>query len=148
MEARTELHQDVAGQCHASQLAVPGVSRRSDCAVLGVDARRGCGGVQVAAGQASYFVRAARAGSAAHRAVQTLDDPAPQMVEQLSDILQFFRALSPDPEQVVEVPKILPEDVSVRIVVREPQLVEQLVEVPTLVSPSLPVSTSSCSPCS
>ena len=26
----------------------------------------------------------------------TLDDLAPQMVEQLPDILQFFRALSPD----------------------------------------------------
>ena len=45
----------------------------------------------------------------------------------------------PDPEQVIEVPKILPEDVSVRTVVREPQLAEQLVEVPTLVSLSLPV---------
>ena len=42
----------------------------------------------------------------------TLDDPAPQMVEQLPDVLRFFRALSPDPEQVVKVPKILPEDVS------------------------------------
>ena len=34
-------------------------------------------------------------------------------------------------------PKILPEDVSMRTVVREPQLVEQVVEVPTLVSPFL-----------
>ena len=42
----------------------------------------------------------------------TLDDTALPMVEQLPDILQFFRALSPDPEQVIEVPKILPEDVS------------------------------------
>ena len=51
--------------------------------------------------------------------VPFLDDPAPQMVEQLPDILQFFRALSPDPEQVIEVPKILPEDVSMRTAVRD-----------------------------
>ena len=66
-----------------------------------------------------------------------LDDPAPHMVAQLPDVLRFFRALSPDPEQVVEVPAILPEDVSLRTAVREPQLVEQLVEVPTIVSWSL-----------
>ena len=42
----------------------------------------------------------------------TVGDPAPQMVEQLPDVLRVFRALSPDPEQVIEVPKILPEDVS------------------------------------
>ena len=64
----------------------------------------------------------------------TLDDPAPQMVEQLPDVLRFFRALSPDPEQVIEVPKILPEDVSLRTAVREPQLAEQLVGVPSMVS--------------
>ena len=63
-----------------------------------------------------------------------LDDPAPQMVEQFWDILLFFRALSPDPEQVIEVPKILPVDVPMRPSVREPQLAEQLVEVPTIVS--------------
>ena len=64
----------------------------------------------------------------------TLDDPAPQMVEQLPGILHFLRALSPDPEQAIEVPKILPVDVPLRTSVREPQLVEQLVEVPTIVS--------------
>ena len=53
-----------------------------------------------------------------------LDDPAPHMVEQLPDVLRFFRALSP-------------EDVSLRTAVREPQLVEQLVEVPTIVSWSM-----------
>ena len=53
----------------------------------------------------------------------TLDDPAPQMAEQLPDILQFLRALSPDPEQAIEVPKILPVDVPLRTSVREPQLV-------------------------
>ena len=64
----------------------------------------------------------------------TLDDPAPQMVKQLPDILHFLRAFSPDPEQAIEVPKILPVDVPLQTSVREPQLVEQLVEVPTIVS--------------
>ena len=71
--------------------------------------------------------------------VQILDAPVPQTVEQLPDILRFFDTLMPDPEQVVGVPKILPVDVPVRTAVREPQMAEQLVEVPTLVSPSLPV---------
>ena len=44
----------------------------------------------------------------------------------------FFRALSPDPEQVIAVPKILPHDVPTRRFCREPQLVEQLAEVPTV----------------
>ena len=61
----------------------------------------------------------------------------PHIVEQLPDILRFFRAFSPDPEQVIEVPKILPEDVSLRTVVRDTHLAEQLVEVPTVVSWSL-----------
>ena len=38
----------------------------------------------------------------------TLDDPAPQMVEQLPDILLFFDALSPVPEQAIEVPRYCP----------------------------------------
>ena len=66
--------------------------------------------------------------------VQILDIPVPQMVDQLPDIEQFFRALSPDPEQVVEVPKILPFDVPMRTAVPVPQLAEQLVEVPTIIS--------------
>ena len=64
----------------------------------------------------------------------TFDDPAPQMVEQLPDVLQFFDALIPDPDQVIEVPKILPENVPLRAVLRDTQLVEQLVEVPTIFS--------------
>ena len=64
----------------------------------------------------------------------TLDDPAPQMVEQLPDLLHFFDALSPDPEQAIEVPKILPVDVPMRTPLRDTQLAEQLVEVPTIVS--------------
>ena len=66
--------------------------------------------------------------------VPFLDDPAPQMVEQLPDVLHFFVALIPDRDQVIEVPKILPEDVPLRAVLRATQLVEQLVEVSTIFS--------------
>ena len=56
------------------------------------------------------------------------------MVDQLPDIEQFFRALTPDPEQVIEVPKILLLDVPMRAALRVTQLVEQMVEVPTILS--------------
>ena len=65
---------------------------------------------------------------------QTLDAPVPQMVEQLPDVMRFFDFLLPVPEQVIEVPKILLDDVPMRTVVRDTQLAEQLVEVPTVVS--------------
>ena len=68
--------------------------------------------------------------------VQIIDAPVPLMVEQLPDITRFFDTLLPVPEQVIEVPKILPDDVLVGTAVRDTQLVEQLVEVPTLVSHS------------
>ena len=41
--------------------------------------------------------------------VQILDAPVPQTVEQQPDILRFLDTLMPDPEQVIEVPKILSE---------------------------------------
>ena len=66
--------------------------------------------------------------------VPLLDDPVPQMVEQLPDVMRFFDFLLPVPEQVIEVPKILLEDVPMRTAVRDMQLAEQLVEVPTIVS--------------
>ena len=66
--------------------------------------------------------------------VQILGAPVPQTVEQLPDVLQFFGTLTTDPEQVIEVPKIFPHDVLFRAVLRDPQLAEQLVEVPTIVS--------------
>ena len=66
--------------------------------------------------------------------VQILDAPVPQMVEQLPDVLQFFDMLTTLPEQVIEVPKILPEDVPLRAFLRDLHLSEQLVEVPTIVS--------------
>ena len=63
--------------------------------------------------------------------VPLLHDVEPQTVEQLPYTLRFFDTLMPDPEQVIEVPKILPEDISVRAVLRDSQLAEQLVEGPT-----------------
>ena len=69
-----------------------------------------------------------------HLPVPSLDVPVPQMVDQLPDIEHFFAALSPDPEQVIVVPKILPLDVPMRAALRVTQLVEQLVEVSTTVS--------------
>ena len=60
--------------------------------------------------------------------------PAPLMVEQLVDVLRFFNTLCPVAEQVIDVPKISLEDIPARRLCREPQLVEQLVEVPTVVS--------------
>ena len=63
----------------------------------------------------------------------TLDVPVPLMVEQL-----LLGVLSPldfrVAEQVIEVPKILLDDVPERTAVRVTQLAEQLVEVPTPVS--------------
>ena len=63
--------------------------------------------------------------------VQILDAPVPQMVDQLQDIMRVFDTLLFVPEQVIEVPKILPDDVPLRTAVHETQLAEQLVEVPT-----------------
>ena len=68
--------------------------------------------------------------------LRMLDAPVPQTAEQLPDVLQFFDRLTTDPEQVIEVPKIFPEDIPIRADLRDPQLVEQLVEVPTIVSTS------------
>ena len=54
------------------------------------------------------------------------------MEEQLVDVLRFFDTLCPVAEQVIDVPKISFEDIPARRLCREPQLVEQLVEVPTI----------------
>ena len=67
--------------------------------------------------------------------VPLLDDPVPQTVEQLQDVLQFFDRLMPDPEQVIEVPKISsPSRHCQRRVRFAEQTAEQLVEVPTIIS--------------
>ena len=63
----------------------------------------------------------------------TFDVPVPLMVEQL--LLGVFSPLDfRVAEQVIEVPKILLDDVPERMAVRGTQLAEQLVEVPTPVS--------------
>ena len=69
--------------------------------------------------------------------VQALDVLVPQVVEQLPNIVQFFATLLPVVVDI-EVPKILPHGVPMRAVLRDTQLAEQLVEVPTIVSISLP----------
>ena len=68
--------------------------------------------------------------------VPSLDVPVPQMVEQLADVLKQFDVQVP--EQVIDVPKIYPEDFGTRtfrISLLEPQLAEHL-EVLTIVSVS------------
>ena len=65
------------------------------------------------------------------RGLPTLDASVPLMLEQPVGVLQFFDALSTVAEQVIDVPKIIFEDIPTRIF-REPQLAEQLVEVPTV----------------
>ena len=67
--------------------------------------------------------------------VLLLDDPVPQMVD---TVLDFFRALDqPVDEQVITVPKISTDRVSQRLVEwRLPQIAEQLVEVPTVLTPT------------
>ena len=67
-------------------------------------------------------------------ALPILDVPVPLMREQLVDVLRFFDTLCPVAEQVIDVPKISLEDIPARRLCREPQLVETLVEVPTVVS--------------
>ena len=63
-------------------------------------------------------------------ALPILDVPVPLMGEQLVDVLRFFDTLCPVAEQVIDVPKIILEDIPARRLCREPQLVEQLVDEP------------------
>ena len=63
--------------------------------------------------------------------VQILDVPVPQMVDQLVDVLKLLDTAIP--EHVIAVPKI-PQDSIPHRAVFEPQLAEQLVEVPTAVT--------------
>ena len=63
--------------------------------------------------------------------VQILDLPVPQMAD---TVLEFFRLLDlPGAEQVIEVPKVSSSSCPSRAVLRAPQVLEQLVEVPTIV---------------
>ena len=68
--------------------------------------------------------------------LQALDVPVLQMVEQPVEVDSFFRNFVPAvAEQVIEVPMLaLPSCAVQRSALSEPQTVEQLVEVPTVVS--------------
>ena len=59
-----------------------------------------------------------------------LDAPVPLMVDQLVDVLKLFD--NSVPEQDIDVPKISQDAIPQRTVLCEPQLAEQLVEVPTV----------------
>ena len=66
--------------------------------------------------------------------VQILDAPVPLKMEQLVD---FFKNLDVEvPAQVIEVPKISQDIIPQRSVDLVPQIVEQLVEVPTVLTPT------------
>ena len=66
-------------------------------------------------------------------AAPLLDVPVPLMEEQL--LLDVFRPHDRQvPELVIDVPKIICEDIPTRSSVPEPQLVEQLMDVPTVLS--------------
>ena len=58
-----------------------------------------------------------------------LDVPVPLMGEQLVEVYKLLDVAVP--EHVIEVPKIFVDDIPSRLSVREPQLAEQLVVVPT-----------------
>ena len=64
--------------------------------------------------------------------VQIRDVLVPQMVDQLVVVLKLFD--NSVPEQVIDVPKISQDAIPQRTVLFEPQLAEQLVEVPTAVT--------------
>ena len=67
--------------------------------------------------------------------VQILDLPVPQMVD---TVLEFFRLMDlPITEQIIEVPKVSWSSCPSREVLKAPQVVEQLVEVPTVLSYAL-----------
>ena len=64
--------------------------------------------------------------------VLDLDAPVPQMVDQLMDVLKLLDTAIP--EQVIAVPQVSQDAIPQRTVLFEPQLAEQLVEVPTAVT--------------
>ena len=73
--------------------------------------------------------------ASSHRRLQLLDLPVPQMVENVTDTL--LRILDfPIAEQVIDVPNIFCSPCPLRSRVPEPQLADQLVEVPTVLTPT------------
>ena len=74
-----------------------------------------------------------RHGGFGYELVLSLDALVLQMVDQSVDVFQFFDTFMLGvAEKVFEVPKILEDSIPSRNPLREPQLVEQLVEVPTV----------------
>ena len=67
--------------------------------------------------------------------VQILDSPEPQMVAQLLEVFRLLDTQLPD-EQAIFVPKISCSQCPSRSRVPEPQSAEQLVEVPTVLTPT------------
>ena len=67
--------------------------------------------------------------------VQILDSPEPQMVAQLLEVFRLLDTQLPD-EQAIFVPKISCSPSPSRFRVPEPQSAEQLVEVPTVLTPT------------
>ena len=63
--------------------------------------------------------------------VPLLHVPAPQTVDSVVEVLKILDKSLPDVEQVIEVPKILQHTVLQRSSLQEPQMVDQLVTVPT-----------------
>ena len=63
--------------------------------------------------------------------VQLLHVPVPQPVDSVVEVLKILDKSLPDVEQVIEVPKILQHTVLQRSSLQEPQIVDQLVSVPT-----------------
>ena len=75
--------------------------------------------------------------------VQTLDLPVPQMEDQFVDILNLVDQMEalrlldrPIAEQVIAVPSVSCSSCPLRSCVPEPQLADQLVEVPTVLTPT------------
>ena len=66
--------------------------------------------------------------------VQILDLPVPQTVDSVTDILQLLDR--PIAEQVIAVPTVSCSSCPLRSCVPEPQLADQLVEVPTVLTPT------------
>ena len=63
--------------------------------------------------------------------VQLLHVPVPQPVDSVVEMLKILDKSLPDVEQVIEVPKILQHTVLQRSSLQEPQMVDQLVTVPS-----------------
>ena len=71
----------------------------------------------------------------AARRLQILDSPEPQMLAQLLEVFRLLDTQLPD-EQAIDVPKIFRSPCPSRSRVPEPQLADQLVEVPTVLTPT------------